>query len=412
MNIKVLFVVLLFAGLSMFAQEKELELGVYGEILYQHFDYGPNQRVSPTGSLSDNRSIVDIPRFVFQMEYWFSNDIYFEAEVEFEHLGTGSALELEYEEFGEYEFEAEKGGEVLLEEFHITKKFSDLFSLRAGRIIVPVGLLGMAHYPHQYFTTIRPESVSRVVPTIWNETGLEVFGKFDDFAYRLQAVNGLESSGFSSEKWIVEGHQGKFEEIKATDPAFAARLDYNGFHNLQIGLSAYTGNTSDNRPKPSDLDGIGGRVSIINLHGVYNSGDLIVRANYLRGNLEDSDLISIKNSRLSTNIQSARTPVAKSAVAYYAEAGYNIMRILDDKSSYKIFPFGRYEYYNSMEEVEGNVFTDPRFKRDVVTFGVNFFVLSNLVVKADYSMRKVGGFDSNYRDENTIGISIGFKNNF
>ena len=40
----------------------------------------------------------------------------FEAEVELEHGGTGTSLELDYEEFGEFEQEVSKGGEVALEE--------------------------------------------------------------------------------------------------------------------------------------------------------------------------------------------------------------------------------------------------------------------------------------------------------
>jgi phosphate-selective porin O/P len=400
---------LLVTNSSIYGQAGKLKFGAYGEILYQHYNYGMNQRASPTGSLPDNRSSFDIPRFIFKMEYFFTDDIYFESEVEFEHLGTGSALELEYEEFGEYEFEAEKGGEVLLEEFHITKKFSNQFSLRVGRMIVPVGLLSRAHNPNQYFTSSRPESVSKIIPTIWNETGIELFGSYDNFDYRFQVVNGLESSGFSSENWVVEGHQRKFELVKATDLAFVGRLDYNGIKNIQFGISGYRGNTSDNRPKPQDLKGIDGNVTIYDLHAVYNDNDFIIRGNYIHGNLENSDLISITNSRISTNIQSPRTPVAKEAVAYYVEAGYNVLNLINEKSSYQLFTFGRYEYYNSMEEVAGNVFADSRFKRNVITYGINFFVLPNLVIKADYSIRKVGGFDSVYRDENTFGLSISFN---
>jgi hypothetical protein len=346
------------------------------------------------------------------MKYYLSDDIYFESEIEFEHLGTGSALELEYEEFGEYEFESEKGGEVLLEEFHLTKKFFKHLNLRVGRIVVPVGLLSRAHNPNQYFTSVRPESDTKIIPTIWNETGAELFGSINNFDYRLQVVNGLESSGFSSEKWIVEGHQAKFETIKASNLAVAARFDYTGFNNMMIGVSGYRGNTSDNRPKPEDIKGIDGNVTVYGFHVFYDSNELIIRGNYIYGNLQNSDLISIKNSRISTNIQAPRTPVAKSALAYYAEAGYNILKLFNGHSSYKIFPFGRFEYYNSMEEVEGNVFADPRFKRNVITFGINFFVLPNLVLKADYSIRKVGGFNSIYRDENTFGLSVGFSDVF
>jgi len=274
-NFLLLFIV--FTATTYFAQNnteqsKKIKFGGYGEILYRHFDYGPNQRASTTGSLPDSRAEVDIPRFALTFESFFTDDIYLEAEVEFEHLGTGSALELEYEEFGEYEFESEKGGEVLLEELHITKIFLDEIKLRVGRFYVPVGLLSRAHLPTDYFTSVRPESESQIIPAVWSETGLEVFGElFGSLNYRAQVVNGLESTGFSSERWITEGHQNKFEFIKATNLAAALRLDYTGIDNLLFGISGYYGNTSGNRPKPEDMQDVDGNVGIADFHAAYNS---------------------------------------------------------------------------------------------------------------------------------------------
>ncbi len=391
------------------AQAKKLKFGAYGEIAYRHFDYGPNQRASLSGSLPDSRAEVDIPRFALKLESYFTEDIYLEAEVEFEHLGTGSALELEYEEFGEYEFETEKGGEVLLEELHITKEFSDEISLRFGRMVVPVGLLNVYHLPTDYFTSVESESETRITPSVWSENGLELFGLLSNLIkYRVLVLNGLESTGFSSEKWITEGHQAKFETIKATNVAFVLRVDFVTSSSFMIGVSGYYGNTSGNRPKPEDMKDVDGNVGIGDLHVVYNDGDFITRGLVQYGHLENSDIISQRNASISRNIQAPRTPVAEGAFLYYVEAGYNILKFFDDSTSWKLFPFGRYEYYNSMEQVTGNVFADPRFKRDLISFGLNLFVLPNIVLKTDYTMRFVGGFDSNYNQENTFGLSIGF----
>jgi hypothetical protein len=411
-NLTILFT-LIYTLVNTSAQEKKFELGAYGEILYRHFDYGPNQKATTNGSISDSRAEVDIPRFILKLESSLAEDISLEAEVEFEHLGTGSALELEYDEFGEYEFESEKGGEISLEELHLTKKIIDEINVRIGRIIVPVGLINRFHLPTNFFTSVRPESETRIIPTVWNETGFELFGKLFNFLnYRAQVINGLESTGFSSERWIAEGHQTKFETIKATNLAFVLRLDYSVFNNFALGISGYYGNTSGNRPKPEDLENINGNVGIADLHATYDNEDLIARGIILYGHLENSDIISERNARISRNIQASRTPVAEGALLYYVEAGYNILKFFSPESSFRLFPFGRYEYYNSMEQVTGNVFADTRFKRNAITFGINFFVLPNLVIKTDYSMRKVGGFNSRYNDENTFAISVGFYDTF
>src|SRR3989304_893088 len=97
--------------------------GRYGEILYRHMDYGPDRYNYPDGSQPDNRAVIGIPRAVFSFGYKFRNDIEFVTELEIEHGGTGAALDLEYEEAGEYEQEIEKAGEVVLEQLYLKKKF-------------------------------------------------------------------------------------------------------------------------------------------------------------------------------------------------------------------------------------------------------------------------------------------------
>ena len=83
----------------------------YGELLYSHFDFGPDQKSGPNGSPPDSRATIDITRLALELEVELLKDTELAAEVEFEHGGTGAALELEFEEFGEFEQEIEKGGD-------------------------------------------------------------------------------------------------------------------------------------------------------------------------------------------------------------------------------------------------------------------------------------------------------------
>ncbi len=391
-------------------EEEKFSLSSYGEILYQHFDYGPNQRATLQGSKDDDRAIIDIPRLILGLEYYFLPDLYVETEIEFEHGGTGSALELEYEEFGEYEFEVEKGGEVELEEFYIGKRFSDEFNLRIGKFPIPFSLLNRSHKPVNYFATVRPESETMIIPSVWAETGIELFGKVFGFSYRIAVVNGLDAAGFSSEQWVAEGYQRKFELIKATNLAYVGRLDFTGINNLLIGGSVYYGNSADNRPKPEDMEGIDANVSIVSIHGQYLGDPIVLRGDYIFGNLENSDLVSQSNARLSTNTQFLRSPVAKNAAAWYAEGGYNIAPLLQFSSEYKLYPFLRYEYYNTMEKVEKGIFANPRFKRSIFSFGFNFIWNDEIVIKLDYASRNVG--EGDYNTENTIGFAIGYNTTF
>jgi len=386
--------------------DKKVTLSVYGNILYQYFDYGPNQRATIDGSKKDSRAIIDVPKFVIAPAFYFDSTFYIDSEIEFEHLGTGSAMEIEYEEFGEYEFETEKGGEVLLEEIHLNKLVSEEFNIRIGRFPLALTLFNDRHRPMGYFSNTYPESESTILPTVWVETGVEVFGKILDFAYNLALVNGLDASGFSSERWVASGYQNKYELIKASDLAAVLRLNFIGVNNTIIGTGLYFGNSTDNRPKPEDMEGIDANVFVLSLHGRYDDGNLKLRTNFIYGNLTSSALVSERNARLSVNSQNPRTPVAKNALGYYVELGYNIAPIIGITQDVKLIPFGKYDYYNSMYDVETNVFANPRFERSVYTFGFNIVWKNQIVLKADYSSRIVG--KGNYNTENTFSLGIGF----
>ena len=74
-------------------------------------------------------------------DYKFSPKWVLSSEIEFEYGGTGAAREVEwYEENGEYETEIEKGGEVALEQFHISYLMNKHLNFRFGHMIVPVRL--------------------------------------------------------------------------------------------------------------------------------------------------------------------------------------------------------------------------------------------------------------------------------
>ena len=103
------------------------------------------------------------------------------SEIEFEHGGTESAMEIEEEEAGEYESEIERGGEVALEQFWIQKSFMPQLNVRIGHIIVPVGGTNMHHMPTEFFGVYRPEGENTIMPCTWHETGIGIWGRAGDW---------------------------------------------------------------------------------------------------------------------------------------------------------------------------------------------------------------------------------------
>ena len=148
--------------ISAVADTNPFSVSGYGIIHYANFDWelDPNRRAA-----------IDVERFVVAPKYRINDTIRLEAEIEFEHGGTGSTMEFDkFEEFGEFEMEIEKGGEIIVEKLAAVFSVQPALNFRVGHIIVPVGLVSKRHRPQHYFTTTRPEAEAQCaschIPTL------------------------------------------------------------------------------------------------------------------------------------------------------------------------------------------------------------------------------------------------------
>ncbi len=350
------------------------------------------------------RNTIDIERLVLYPGFRISDNLRINSEIEFEHGGTGVTMEFDrFEEFGEYETEIEKGGEVLVEQLNIEYRPYESLGLRAGRIKVPVGIMQKEDEPREYFTPWRSEMESAILPSLWYENGLELFGTVNDmFTYSVLVVNGLDGTGFSSANWIAGGHQKRFDMVNAEDFAFAARIDVEPVEETVVGASAYFGNTTNNSPKP--YMSADAHVLIAEGHIIAELEPVVVRAMVLYGTLQNADLVSKANRNLSNNLNVKRTPVGSAAFGWYAEAGYNVLSLLD-VTTVAADVFARYEEYDTMAEVTGEVFDNPRWERHTLTVGAVYRPLKAVCVKAAYAMRTLGTTTLN--KENTFSLGFG-----
>lgn len=376
---------------------KRISLYGYGVVNYYAYDWETDPQ---------RRNATDLERFVLYPSIRLSNTVRIKSEIEFEHGGTGVTMEFDrFEEFGEYETEVEKGGEVLLEQLYVEYQPDDRFGLRAGRIKVPVGLMQTEDEPYEYYTPWRSAMETAILPSLWYENGVGIFGEFDGtLRYTLVAVSGLDGTGFSSARWVASGHQKRFEMVNTEDIALAARIDYEPISSLVVGISGYTGNTVHNRPKP-DME-VDARVAIVEGHVLFHHGPITARAMGLYGTLQNADVVSQANRKLSNNLDVKRTPVGSAAIGWFAEAGYNVFSFFNIPTM-SLDVFARYEYYDTMAEVTGNIFDNPRWERRTFTVGGMYRPLNPLVVKAAYAMRELGTATQN--SENTFSMGLGFE---
>ena len=185
-------------------KKKRLSLGGYGEAVMTKNFFSDNylRYTDPSGYKNESHGRFDLPHVVIFLGYDFGKGWSMGSEIEFEHGGTESAIEIEDEEGGEYESEIERGGEVALEQFWIQKSFMPQLNVRAGMLVVPIGQTNAHHLPTEFFGVYRPEGENTIMPCTWHEIGVSVWGQAGDWRYEAMFLPGLDSERFGNKTWI------------------------------------------------------------------------------------------------------------------------------------------------------------------------------------------------------------------
>ena len=218
---------------------------------YAQIDY--NQPISPTESL--NRKL-DVHRLVLFVGHKFSDRLNFITEIEIEHVK-----------------------EIYIEQAMIEYKLTDWMNLRAGLMLIPMGIVNEYHEPPSYNGVERPNLDKYIVPTTWRELGVGVNGRFPDasISYQAYVLNGFKSAEADGEggvSGVLRGTNGlrggRQKGIRSTinSPTFSTKIDYYGIPGLRLGVSGYFGNT-----QPEDevdaIDGATVGVSMVGLDARY-----------------------------------------------------------------------------------------------------------------------------------------------
>ena len=410
--------VLMFAAAAMTMlpniASAQLHVGGYGEAAYSRNFYSDHvSRYSLADEHKDDPSHgrFDIPHAVVYLSYDFGKGWSMGSEIEFEHGGVGMAYEKEDEEGGEWEQEVEKGGEVELEQFWIQKSFAKWANIKAGHIVVPVGLNNAHHEPLNFFTVYRPEGENTIMPSTWHQTGVSFWGRTKNWRYELQFLAGLNSDNFTNTGWINKGPGTPTEGEIATKYGTALRLDNYSIKGLRIGLSGYYGHAIGNS-YPNNKNGAEakykGVVAIGAVDFTYNDHNWIVRGQADYGYLSDAQQLKYFTNRLNGLSPFHHSAfVSKNALAYGIEAGYNVFSQIEKlrKEEQKLYVFGRYEHYNPYASKTKNTSYDyTNVKRMAV--GINYFPVKQVAIKAEYSHRFL---KSQYNNEPAINIGVAYE---
>ncbi|MCR5049672.1 MAG: hypothetical protein K6A36_01155 [Paludibacteraceae bacterium] len=403
-------------------------IGGYGEITAKHCFYSNNYLrygKNPEKYANDHYGEFDLPHVVIYMGYDFGKGWSMGTEIEFEHGGTESAIEIEEEEGGEYESEIERGGEVALEQFWLQKAFNRYAILRAGMQVIPVGGLNAHHESTEYFGVYRNEGEFTIIPSTWHEVALTFMGSTQNgWHYQAMFLPGLDSDRFNRKNWVKPGAGSPYEFKLANVFAGAARVDYTGVPGLRLSLSGYLGNSFRNtlsksisELEASAYKNVKGTVSIGSFDFAYKGYGVVVRGSATYGHLSDAAAITQYNIAMRKGSVSSKQWVASDAIAAGIEAGYDFFSLnkrLSEVKRQKFYLFARYDYYDSMFKYD-NKPTDMYSwcGRHRAALGINYYPIEQIGVKAEFAYgilkqgtRSDGSRGKLYNDEPQLSIGI------
>lgn len=397
------------------AQKKpwqRLHVGGYGEAVFTRNFYSDDyKRYSrPERYKGDSHGRFDIPHVVIFLGYDFGKGWSMGSEIEFEHGGVETAIEIEKEEAGEYENEIERGGEVGIEQFWLQKEFMKQLKVRAGMQVVPVGATNAHHEPDQFFGVYRPEGENTIFPCTWREVSVSVMGTAGKWSYQAMFMPGLDSDRFGNAGWIHDGSASPFEFKIANNYAFAARVDNRSVAGLRLSVSGYVGNSFRNTLYPISGEknkNVRGTVAIGSFDFCYNAHNVIARGFIDYGHLSDSRRISDFNISMSQNTTSKRQDIGSDAIAAGVEAGYDLFSLSPklNAEGQKFYIFGRWDYYDSMHRME-DAAPLGWCGRHKISAGVNWMPIKQIIVKGEYTY---GILEKSYNNEPSLSIGVAYS---
>lgn len=330
------------------AQDSETTtVGGYGEIHY----------TNPTGT--DTPGVVNVRRFVLYLAHTFSPKIAFRSELEVEDARIEGG---------------EAGGEVALEQLYLDYILSPAFTVRAGLLLPPVGIVNEFHEPPTFNGVERPDFDHDVLPTTWRELGVGAVGVIPGSAglsYRVYLLNGLKAEGFDAAEGIRGGRQ-EGQDASFANPSFTGRLEW-ARPGLRVGGSFWYGGSANQDP----LLGTGtfdNAVGVISADARYDVGPFMFRGVLANVSIADAEEINAAYGG----------QVGSRIAGGYVEGAYNLLSTLAPASAQSLNAFVRYENFDTHADVPSGVIRDDSLARRFTTIGLSYKPVYNVVFKGDY----------------------------
>jgi hypothetical protein len=258
---------------------------------------------------------IDFHRYVLVVEHQFNERIRMFSEIELEHSlvedtsdGSGPG-ELELEQ-AYIEIDLVQGGQCGANDdaedangpspsyLALPADCTDFgtHSLRAGVMLIPVGILNEVHEPPTFYGVERNPVENAIIPTTWWEGGVGLRGNFGSSGLSYDAMfhSGFSTPTTGSNAFKVRNGRQKVAKAVAKDSAVTGRLKYTGIPGVELAFTAH--HQFDIAQKKQDVIGVNNAVQATLLEGhtdikreIFENVTFGLRALYARWVLNGGD---------------------------------------------------------------------------------------------------------------------------
>ena len=347
--------------------------------LYGHVDY--NQKIE-RGVHHNGK--MDVHRLVTLIGYQFSRKTQFVSEIEVEHVK-----------------------EIFVEQAFIKHRLAKSISLKAGLIIIPMGMVNEMHEPTFFYSVERPFLDKLIIPSTWREVGIGLTGLLPEksLKYQLYLVNnplGYDGSAkVSGASGIRKARQKGAEAVVSSFPGLSGQIEYFGIDRFKLGVSGYYGKTSTTLATTMDqslenynvtVDSSTVNMTMATVHGMYTPGNLTLRGQYT--------LSSFQNTTAYNEFTNSDVPELMHG--YYLLAAYDFHK----SEEITVAPFIRFSQLDNHLKVSGALEENRALKQNILTVGANYKPHPGVVFKFDYQFVQ-NRVTSNYNNLN-LGVGVWF----
>jgi hypothetical protein len=266
----------------------------------------------------------------------------------------------------------------------------DALAVRAGLVLVPIGIINQWHEPPVFHGVERPATDTRVIPTTWRELGVGITGTLLALArYELYLTTTLAPTGLGPQGLAGARTLGSLAPADAF--AVTGRIEVEPLLGLIAGASFFASELGDN----GEFFTASGRPEEVSVPLLGYALDARLRRSGLEARVLVTQFFLPEADALLQTLRADGSPwfpntdrvgpVPERIEGGYFELAYDVLRLVQTEQ--QLLPFVRFEAYDTQAAVPNGYEPNPELDIDELTFGLSYRPIPQLVWKSDVQLR-------------------------